>query len=231
MTPSSKEPRGASASVRVVPVLTSSVAAAASRRLKSRTLHADPQEHGQYTSRVGTEEAMFVEPGRSSDKLRLRLTQLSKEAVGAKRFRLHLAKRARARRRQQSHTWRLRAARGEATVLESIAMAGATSADFLRRRRFFWDFVDFHKLPIKTDKNIDEALADWGDLEYLSGEGFEAGEKLLASLDRWALIARESRTLSVPRFKKVLRSWRKNAPRRSRLPMPEEFVWLLAGLL
>ncbi len=167
---------------------------------------------------------------RGEGDLKHRLEQLGKKSVGSKRMRQALAKRTRSRRRLQRHTWSLRASRGLSTVLEELAMSPKTSVDFQRRLNYFWDFVDMHKLPTSPDKALDEALADWADLEFLSGEGFAVGEKLLQALERWALLHRASRIILVPRFRKVLRSWRKNAPRTSRLPCPEEYFWLAVGI-
>ncbi len=168
-------------------------------------------------------------PGETSNKLRL--SALAMAAVGEKRLREAKAKRARARRRQQRHTWSLRATKGLTTVLEELAMSSTISGDYQKRLNSFWDFVDMFLLPVKSDRDIDCAAADWADLEFLSGEGYEAGEKLLAALDRWALVMRSTGVPQLPRMKRVLKSWRKNAPRRSRLPMPEEFMWLSAGTL
>ena len=165
------------------------------------------------------------------DAMRQRLRTLGRRAPGEKRFRDQLAKRARARRRQMKHSWRLRATRGENSVLEELSAQKKTHSAAQRRLDDFWAFVDRYRLDVQGDKGLDDASTDYADLEFLSGEGFEVGEKLLAALERWALVARQSRTVVLPRYRKALRSWRKNSPRRSRLPMPEEFMWLLTGAL
>ena len=175
--------------------------------------------------------AMWDEIPHGREEIRRRVQQLAKEATGHKRFREALAKRARARRRQQRHTWALRACKGLPSVLEEIAMSPTTSKDFQRRLNYFWDFCDLHRLPVNTDRGLDNACTDWADLEFLLGEGCNDGEKLKIALERWALIARPKRTVSLPRFAKALRSWRKNSPRRSRLPMPKLYMWILAGAI
>ena len=170
-------------------------------------------------------------PSPQAKSLEEQLRRLAKNAVGGKRLRQALAKRERARKRQQRHTWKLRASAGLPSILEEISVGPTISVDYLRRLRCFWDFVDLHKLKVEKDTGLDDAVTDWADLEYLSGESFEVGEKLLAALEKWALFAREARLVRLPRFRHALKSWRKNCPKRSRLPMPEEFMWLIAGTL
>ena len=55
------------------------------------------------------------------------------------------------------------------------------------------------------------------------------GEKLKASLDAWPVVSRDRGCLPLSRYKRVLRSWKKNAPKQSRLPMPEEFAFLISA--
>ncbi len=170
-------------------------------------------------------------PGTGTATARLRLGQLGREAVGAKKMRQALAKRARARKRQQKNTWKLRACVGEATVLEMGSISASTSRDYRRRLTSFWDFADRIGRPVNADKEIDTVAADWSDLEFLSGENPEAGERQLSALEKWALVHKETSVVVLPRFKKIIKSWKKNAPVKSRLPMPEEFLWTLAGTL
>ncbi len=76
---------------------------------------------------------------------------------------------------------------------------------------------------------MDNAATDWADLEFLCGEGPEVGERLLAALEKWALTSRKRRCIQVPRLRHTLRSWRRNSTTMSRLPMPEEHMWIIAG--
>ena len=105
------------------------------------------------------------------------------------------------------------------------------STDYRRRRTSFWEFTGRSGLDVKKDRGLDNAATDWSDLEYLCGEGPEVGEKLLAALEKWALVCREQRASQLLRFRHALRPWRKNAPKRSRLPMPEGYMWILVGTL
>ena len=75
------------------------------------------------------------------------------------------------------------------------------SEDYHRRVQSFLAFTDKYMLPIGEDRDIDAAMTDWGDLEYLCGEGFEAGEKLLAAVIKWALTRRCTGILQLPRFR------------------------------
>ncbi len=161
----------------------------------------------------------------------VRLSNLGREVAGSKRLRTLLAKRSKARRRKQHGTWKLRASVGDETLLETISTSGQILLDYRRRLNLFWDFADRNGLKLAGDRSFDNAAADWSDLEFLSGEGFHVGEKLLAALKKWALVHRDTGCLQLPRFEKVLRSWRKNSPAAARLPMPEEFMWIIVGIL
>ncbi len=182
---------------------------------------------------MAEEEAVFVEPlpGPNSGIVRMKLSNLGKEVTGSKKARQLLLKRKRALRRQSRNTWKLRATTGGTTVLETLSASTGTLLDYERRLNSFWAFADLFKLPLERDREFDLCAADWSDLEFLSGEGPEVGTKLLTALERWALTARERGILELPRFRKVLRSWRKNSPMRSRLPMPEAYLWIICGIL
>ena len=169
------------------------------------------------------------DPGGQS--LRERLARLAREAVGSKSLKAAAAKRERARRRQACHSWTLRASRGSTGVLEQLSASDKQMKDYQRRLAYFWDFAARHGLRIQEDRGLDNAATDWADLEFLCGEGPEVGEKLLAALEKWALTARERRCIQVPRFRHTLRSWRRNSPKKSRLPMPEEHMWIITGTI
>ncbi len=163
--------------------------------------------------------------------MRRRLRTLGRRAPGEKRFRGQPARRTRARRRQMKYSWRLRATRGKSSVPEELSAQKKTHSAAQRRLDDFWGFVDKYLLGAQGDKGLADASTDYADQEFLSGGGFEVGEELLAALERWALVVRQSRTEVLPRYRRALRSRRKNSPRRSRRPMPEKFMWLLTGTL
>ena len=112
----------------------------------------------------------------SSSALQMRLKQLARASAGKKRLRAAMAKREKARRRQQRHTWRLRATCGDNSVLEELAMGSTTSGDFRRRLLNFWGFLDRHELPHGTDRQLDLAATEWADAELLSGEASRQGK-------------------------------------------------------
>ena len=93
--------------------------------------------------------------------------------------------------------------------------------DYETRPRGFWGFVERWALPLLTDRHFDDGACDWADFQLLDGKGCHVGEKLKAAMGAWATVSRERGCLPLSRYKKVLSSWKKNAPKQSRLPMPE----------
>jgi len=140
-------------------------------------------------------------------------------------------KQAKARKHQVRHTWQLRTTLGTSTILGSLATSWTTSGVYRNLMSSFWVLADSERVPLRLDRDFDNLLCDWADREFLNGEDASRGEKLLAALARWALVSRGRGVLTTPRFRAVLRSWKRNAPRRSRLPMPESFSWAIAGYL
>ena len=214
--------------------LTSAVAKAAGERFQRKNLDDKELDSISYSPRQiikkgEPDPSDLIMPGKAE--LERRLRELAKSCVGQKRYRQLMAKRERARRRQRSHQWRIRASVGLPTVLEQLSVSPTIFEDYQKRLRCFWDFALRFGLSVEGNQNLDNTAADWADLEFLAGEGFEAGEKLLAALEKWALSYLPSRAVRLPRFKRILRSWKKNAPRKSRLPMPEEFLWIIVGIL
>ncbi len=116
----------------------------------------------------------LIMPGKAE--LERRLQELAKPCVGQKRYRQLMAKRERARRRQRSHQWRIRASVGLPTVLEQLSVSPTIFEDYQKRPRCFWDFALRFGLSVEGNQNLDNTAADWADLEFLAGEGFEAGE-------------------------------------------------------
>ena len=86
-------------------------------------------------------------------------------------------------------------------------------------------------LPLISNRQLDDGACDWADFQFLDGGGFHVGEMPSAALDAWASVSWERGGLPLSRYKRVLRSWKTNAPKQSRLPMPEEFVFLISAAL
>ena len=101
----------------------------------------------------------------------------------------------------------------------------------MRRLLGFWGFAGRWRLQLKSHTEFDNACTDWADFQFLDGEGPSEGEKLKAAPESWAVSHWPTGALSLPRFSRVLRSCRKNHPKRSRLPMPEEYHWAMVGWL
>ena len=81
-------------------------------------------------------------------------------------------------------------------------------------------FVERWELPLLTDRHFNDGVCVWADFQFVDGEGCHVGEKLKAALDAWATVSRDRGCLHLSRYKRVLRSWKKNATKQSRLPMP-----------
>ncbi len=152
--------------------------------------------------------------------------------LGTKRAKAERAKRARARERQAKFVRRLRASAGVKTILEELSMGTQAAQDYERRRTYFWEFAARWSLPLTDDDlTFDVAMCDWADHQFLDGEQCHVGEKLKAALDEWATQHRRRGVLTLPRFRRVLRSWKKNGPKRSRLPQPLEYNMLVTHRL
>ena len=90
----------------------------------------------------------------------MKLKNLAKMHAGEGRLRLWEAKRARAASRQREHSWKLRATSGLSTVLEDLSAHGTTLEDYRKRVMLFLDFIDRHRLPHKSDRDLDLAASD-----------------------------------------------------------------------
>ena len=88
-------------------------------------------------------------------------------------------------------------------------MGPQAAQDYERRRGYFWDFAARWSLPLTSDDlTFDVAVCDWADHQFLDGEQCHVGEKLKAALDEWATQHRPRGVLALPRFRRVLRSWK-----------------------
>ncbi len=114
---------------------------------------------------------------------------------------------------------------------EELPAQRKTHSAAQRRLEDFWGFVDKHLLGAQVHKGLAVASTDYVDQEFPLGGGFEVGERPLAALERWALVARRSRSVVLPRYRRALWSWRRNNPSRSWRPLPGKFMWLPTGAL
>ncbi len=111
-------------------------------------------------------------------------------------------------------------------------MGTQAAQDYERRRTYFWEFAARWSHPLTDDDlTFDVAMCDWADHQFLDGEQCHVGEKLKAALDEWATQHHPRGVLTLPRFRRVLRSWKKNGPKRSRLPQPLEYNMLVTHRL
>jgi hypothetical protein len=103
-----------------------------------------------------------------------------------------------------------------------------TRRDYSRRLDEFLEFSRVHGLSLETTQGLDEALCDFADTKYLEGEQCDCGTKLLAAVTHcWVQFGRHG-SQRLPRFQRVLRSWKRVAPTATRDPI----AWLICcGLI
>ena len=130
-------------------------------------------------------------------------------------------KRKKARSRQTKYAKKLRATRGELSLLETASVKSSTKEEYLKGLRGFYNFVTFHMLPCQREEDLDAALRDYADELFLDGEDSHVGSKLQAALEFERPQAARVGTLHLPRFKRALKGWRKLAPQQVRMPLME----------
>ncbi|CAE7720139.1 unnamed protein product [Symbiodinium sp. CCMP2592] len=140
-------------------------------------------------------------------------------------------KRARARRRQKVHAQRLRASRGEKSLLEVGSVTKGTRQDYQNKLNGFYDFVAFNLLETRTEELLDIALLEYCAFLYLDGEDSNYGQKLQAALEYERPETAREGQLKLPRFRRALKGWRKMAPAQTRLPMLEFLKSAVSGLM
>ena len=123
--------------------------------------------------------------------------------------------------RKKKYAVRLRASRGEKSLLEAASVKAPQRKDYARRLEQFYAFVLRYELPIQSEVQLDEALCEFADHLFLDGEDLSFGQKLQAAIEyERPEYAREGR-LALPRFKRAMKGWRRLNPQQTRLPMPE----------
>lgn len=133
----------------------------------------------------------------------------------------HVKKREKAIQRQRKYAQRMRASLGEKSLLEAASIKMGQRQDYARRLERFYSFVIRFHLDITTVPQLDIALCEFADHENLNGEGAHCGEKLQAALEYERPEYSRHGSLSLPRFKRAMKGWRRMAPTQTRLPMPE----------
>ena len=127
---------------------------------------------------------------------------------------IFLAANGKARDQRQKHTARLPATTREQTILAGTGVGEAIPRDYQSRQTCFGDFADRWWRSLQQAKDYDNALCDWADFAYLIGEGRTAENMSEGAIPTLRLCY-----------------WRKKAPRQSRLPMPELYMWVFAVFL
>ncbi|CAE7560259.1 UPF1 [Symbiodinium sp. CCMP2592] len=105
-----------------------------------------------------------------------------------------------------------------------------TRKDYATKMDGFLEFVRFYMLPIKGEAELDEALCEYADHLFLSGETCNFGQKLQAALEYTRPEAARDGSLRLPRFKRALKGWRKLSPAQARLPMIEFLKGAVSGV-
>ena len=112
-------------------------------------------------------------------------------------------RRQKARQRQKRFAQRMRATRGELSILETKSVKDPQKRDYLRRLEEFYDFISHHEIDIKDEVKLDEALCEYNDHMFLNGESNSSGQKLKAALEFCRPESVRKGELHLPRFKRA----------------------------
>lgn len=171
--------------------------------------------------RMTLQEDIDLKKERSPSRMRERGPQLPQDMRMRGLIRSHKKKRERGLQRKKKYAVRLRASRGEKSLLEAASVKAPQRKDYSRRLEQFYAFVLRYELPIQNENQLDEALCEFADHLFLDGEGLSFGQKLQAAIEyERPEFAQEGR-LALPRFKRAMKGWRRLNPQQTRLPMPE----------
>ena len=143
----------------------------------------------------------------------------------------HKKKREKAMRRKRKYVKRMRATRGEKSILELNSVKEPQRRDYSRRLEKFYAFADHFELDIAKEKGLDEVLCEYADALYMEGEDCNCGQKLLAALELEMPEWHREGVLKLPRFRRALKGWRKLAPPQTRLPLLEFLKSSISGLM
>ena len=100
------------------------------------------------------------------------------------------------------------------------AVTPATCDDYYKRLLRFMMWLRDVALDPETDEEIDEALADFFDMQYAAGESSPEASKLLAAIGHyWPRFSRHGAG-SLPRAARAAKGFQRMAPSRSRPPLP-----------
>ena len=142
-------------------------------------------------------------------------------------LKLAAKKRAKARRRQQRHAEKLRASRGEKSLLEMGSVTDATRQDYGNK---------LGGVSLSPPRRSHRGAARRGPVRVLrlplpEQRGQQLRSKLQAALEYERPEAAREGKLRLPRFRRALKGWRKLAPAQSRLPMLEFLKSAISGLM
>ncbi|CAE7559605.1 ppt1 [Symbiodinium natans] len=150
---------------RKVEVFTRDEAKAANRRMQSS---------GQLPERDVLQKERSSSPLRSGKPSRADLRSLLAS---------HKRRQQRGIQRKKKYEARLRATRGERGLLEQSSVREPQRKDYLSKLEGFYSFVVQYDLALSNEKELDEALCDYGDILFLDGYGSNFGEKLMAAVE------------------------------------------------
>ena len=142
----------------------------------------------------------------------------------------HQKKRQRALVRRKRYEVRLRATRGERSLLEMASIQEPQRKDYARRLEAFYAFAVRYELDVSQEKRLDEALCEFVDHLFLDGEDVNYGQKLQAALEYERPEFSRHGRLALPRFRRALKGWRRLAPTQTRLPMLEFLKSAVSGI-
>ena len=109
---------------------------------------------------------------------------------------------------------------GGRTLLQGRAVATTTRVGYEHLLARFMEFCGANDLPMQTPNEVDIALADYFDDQYLQGESADIGSKTMAAWADKHLDYSRGGIHKLPLATRALQGWRKAAPGSSRLPLP-----------
>ena len=110
------------------------------------------------------------------------------------------------------------------SYLEHLAVSEGVAKDYANRLELLMEYVNAHALPFVTDTQVEQAIVEFLNQQYLRGRPAADGEKLVAAVVFSQPKYSRSGGQALARVWKCIRGWRIVAPPRSRDPEMLE-VW------
>ena len=116
-------------------------------------------------------------------------------------------------------------------LLEQLAFSAEAEKTYTRALEDFIKFAARHELKTRDGKDLALSLSRYADALFLDGYGAGQGELLCAAVEWKHIEFSRNGRLSLPHLRRALQGWRRHAPVRRRLPMPEPAMFAMTGAL